>query len=262
MRKKRAVLKMMLPAIGAVLLLVAGSPLMANEKPISEGLVFDEGRFVDPPYTVSVARHDSSYEVAINGLVIDRIEDCPPPESFVYTDPGPYSVPDGVDALRTSGFPLYCSKLFNFLEQEYGVEEARQRIISLLEASPLVTSMEIVQDGASISDKYNDHYFIAFLNPEVRVNYDSEKLARETASVHRRHLSDGGAILIFESCQVFFPKARVRDVLLPSLRILEDANLSPIGKKDAVSRLWEDHPAVGELLENYKPNPLLWERRK
>ena len=131
MRKKETMLKIMFLAISVVLLPHARLPLMANEETISNGLVFEKGQFIDPPYSVSIARHDSSYEVAINRLVIDKIRDCPLPESVVFTDPGPYSIPEGVDGLRTSGFPRYCSKLFNYLEQDYGTKEAQKRIINL-----------------------------------------------------------------------------------------------------------------------------------
>ena len=104
MKDRKTALVISLCAIGVIFLLGLKSPVMASDEVITTGLVFEKGRFVEPPYTVTVARYDSSYKVTINGFVIDEIQDCPSAEPFVYSNPGPYSIPEGVDGLQ--GFLL------------------------------------------------------------------------------------------------------------------------------------------------------------
>ncbi len=259
MRKKETMLKIMFFAISLVFLLHARLPLVAKEETISEGLVFEKGRFIDPPYTVTTARYDSSYEVAINGLVIDRIRDCPSRGPVVFTHPGPYSVPEGVNGLRGSNFPLYCSQLFNYLEQEYGTKEARERIIDLLRSSALVTSIEILDDGANISDKYNHKYFIAFYNREVKVDYDSKELAEKTASAYRRYLSDGGAILMFSNGDMFVPASRVVEIIAAAIKVYE-SKLSEYEQIQALKELFNDRLMAEEFHRNFRSSETLRKR--
>ena len=47
-------------------------------------------------------------------------------------------------------------------------------------------------------------------------------LADRTLRAYREILSQGGAILHFHAADVFLPRVRVEDLLIPSLEILED----------------------------------------
>jgi len=250
------VLKIILFAGSAALLINASSPLMANEGSTSRGLVFDKGKFIDPPYAVTISRGESSYEVAISGVVVDRIRDCRPAGSVTFTDPGPYSIPQGIDGLEGSTFPLYCSRLFNYLEQEYGSRQARERVIELLRSSSLVTSVEILDDGADISDKYNHKYFIPFYSQEVRVEYDSKKLAEETAASYRRHLSHGGAILMFSNGDMFVPASRVAQVIKSAASVRE-SGLSERERIQALEEIFNDRLMAEEFQRNYKSSETL-----
>lgn len=256
---RKAMFGIVLFAIGAVLLLNARLPLMAREGTISRGLVFEKGQFVEPPYTVTIARCDPYYEVAINGLVIDKIKDCPSPRSVVLTHPGPYSAPEGVDGLRGSNFPHYCSQLFNYLKQEFGTAEARERVIDLLRSSPLVTSIEIFDDGAHVSDRYNHMSFISLKAHGIKIEYDSREVAERTASAYKRHLSRGGAIMMFDNGDMFVPASRVGEIVGAAVHVCERER-SEYEQIQALKEILNDGLMALEFHRGFQPSETLKER--
>jgi hypothetical protein len=263
----RSAARWCVPLLLGVALLSAGGAVQAQEPvepaaTLHDGLLFARGEFVPGPYALAQAEGPDAVEVRLAGITLDRIPVRDPAKSAEVeaADPGPYVAPVGVSGLRGSGYPLYLQKLMRHHVENLGAEQALDRVAKQAESSPLVHRVERRPDGLLIFDRSGDPYFVSagpFLEPAGLTRAEARALAEQTLRAYRGLLEQGGAILHFEDSDVFLPRARVEDVLIPTLRLFEDSSVPAAGKSRQVAVRWGNREIADKLLNGYRSSPEL-----
>jgi len=259
-RKVRYLIPLILAAV-ALIGFPAGEPQagepVGSAEVVWTGLLFDGGRFVPGPYELKITAADDEIRIVLGGLTLDRFPSriAPTFASRPVAEPEPYEVPLGVDALKDSGFPLYLHRLLIARTARFGRERALDEVQIVATDSRLVNRVEKHPDGLLIVDRHGDPYFVEagpFLEPTAWTQEELVMLAERTRNAYRVLLDQGGAILHMSDGDLFLPRVRVDDVLVPSLRVLEDLAVSAEEKRAHLIRRWKNERIVEELLAGYR----------
>jgi hypothetical protein len=253
---------------GVVALVSIAGPLLGQEtedltSEVPSGLVFVEGRFVPGPYFVDTSERDRAVEVLLAGVRLDRvafgdsIENNDSPDASAEPE---YRRPAGCDRLSGSGYPLYLHRLLEYHAAREGYAEALARVEQEASQSPLVARLERHRSGLLLFDKHDDPYLVRatpdLVGPAL-TREAAQALAERTLGVYRELLRQGGAILHFHAADLFLPRERVVDLLVPSLEILEDPIWPAEEKRRRLDDLWHDDGIVEAMLAGFAPTPEL-----
>jgi hypothetical protein len=230
---------------------------------LRNGLVFMDGRFVPGPYLLERSEQERAVEVVVAGIPLDRFSVREPVDAVTAGGAIPlpeYEMPEGVDTLRESGYPLYLHRLLKYHAAQVGYAGALTLVEQEASSSPLVDRLERHEDGLLLFDKHADPYFVGAgtdLELPGLARGEALALADRTLRAYRDILSQGGAILHFHAADIFLPRVRVEDLLIPSLEILDDPAWPSEEKRRRLYELWKNNGIVEQILTGYRPVPEL-----
>lgn len=259
-------MKAVLPGLLALCLISTAVPAQETAgQPVvlQKGLVFNDGSFVPGPYLLEQTEKTRSVEVVVAGVRLDRfvVRGTADAVAADLTIPLPeYRMPEGIQTLKESGYPLYLHRLLEYHAASAEFEQALTLVEQEASNSPLVERLERHRDGLLLFDKNADPYFVGAATDLVGPGLTWEEarvLAERSLSVYQQILSQGGAILHFHAADIFLPRERVEDVLIPSLEILEDPAWQMDEKRRRLDELWKNEGLVEQLLIGYRPVPEL-----
>lgn len=235
-----------------MLLATFGTPSAGAEPPaIAGGWVLIEGRYVPPPYRVTL----DGTRLRLNGHLVSTFE--LPGEA----PPGPAELaslydPATLDLRDSLVVPLAAAQLEAW-RAEVGQEEAVARLEAWLRQQPVVARLEIEGDMAIVYDRNGDREGI-WLGDESLPRRTQAALDVEAAA-RRDELQDwlqqGGGFLLFgDGTQTYVPPA-MADAWLQRTQAVLTSDRPAAEKRDLLRDQYPAPAMLADLLANYEAVP-------